>query len=67
MHAAARGHTDVVKVLLRAGADVTAVDSDGRAALMHGTALMHASARGHTEVLRLLKRAGPRVRAVESD
>ena len=47
------GHTEIVSMLIKAGADVNAKeDKDG------WTALMWASAEGHTEIANLLKKHG---------
>jgi len=53
--AAAGGHYDVVKLLLKEGADVNAKDKDGI------TALMEASIKGHTKVIDLLVKEGATV------
>ena len=50
--AACRGHSKVVELLLRAGADKDAAMHDGR------TALHEAADRGHSDVLNLLLEAG---------
>jgi ankyrin repeat protein len=50
--AAFEGHEEVVKMLLEAGADVNAKDTEGN------TALSLATARGHQEVVKLLKSKG---------
>jgi hypothetical protein len=50
MHAAAAGHTEVVKVLLLAGVDTNVVSSLGQ------TAVEMASARGHGDVVALLQK-----------
>ena len=52
MHASYEGHTEVVKLLLGAGADVSLQNEKGK------TALYYARIQGHTEVARLLKEAG---------
>ncbi len=52
MTAASTGHTETVKALLAAGADVNATSEKG------GTALMGAAMEGHTEIVQLLKEAG---------
>jgi ankyrin repeat protein len=52
MEASYGGHTDVVKLLIEAGADVNAQDDWG------GTALEWAYAFGHQEVAQLLIEAG---------
>ena len=48
LHAAQRGHVDVVKKLVEAGAGVRTMDTEGR------TCLLLAAGRGHTEVVRYL-------------
>ena len=55
MHSTANGHTETVKALLRAGADVDTRDSNGV------TALLVAAAQGHTDIVRLLLDRGPKV------
>ena len=50
--AAEKGHVEVVRLLLEAGAKQDAVDSNG------ATALHRAAKRGHSEVVRLLLEAG---------
>ena len=52
MLAAENGHSDTVKTLLDAGADVNARAKDGV------TALMRAEHEGHSEIIQLLKKAG---------
>jgi serine/threonine-protein phosphatase 6 regulatory ankyrin repeat subunit B len=52
MMAAGYGQSDIVKLLLDAGADVNAQDVRGR------TASMWAEKKGHTELVELLKKAG---------
>ena len=52
MEAARGGHTEVVQILLRAGADVKGRDKNRR------TALMWAAEYGHTEIVEMLKKAG---------
>ena len=54
MVAAWRGHTDTVKALLDAGANVNAQDGDGE------TALSLAMKEGHTETANALRNAGAR-------
>jgi len=48
------GHTEIVRILIQAGAQVNIKDDDG------DTALYWASYKGYTEVVRLLKAAGAR-------
>jgi len=57
MAASFNGHTEVVSLLLKAGADVNAKNNDGE------TALMLASAFGHTEIVSLLLKAEADVNA----
>ena len=52
MTASAFGQDDVVKVLLKAGADVNAIDTVG------ATALKKAQENGQTKVVSILKKAG---------
>lgn len=52
MKAAARGHVEIVKILLDAQADVNSQDMWGN------TALMLAANRGHTEIVELLQEQG---------
>ena len=47
-NAAAAGHTEVVALLLEAGADCATLDEDGQ------TALHHASSEGHVDCVKLL-------------
>ncbi len=54
MIAAYRGHTETVKGLIEADADVNAKDNNGM------TALMPAAQAGHTAIVEILKRAGAR-------
>ncbi len=62
LHWAARmGHTEVTKILLKAGAELNAKDEDGDTPL-HGAALD-----GHTEVARILVKAGAKVNAKDKD
>ena len=51
MMAAGEGHTDTIRALLDAGADVNAKDNEG------WTALHEAEIGGHTEVVEILKNA----------
>ena len=51
------GHTDIVKVLLRAGADTEAKDGLGQ------TALMEASRKDHTDIVKVLSGAGANTEA----
>lgn len=50
--AAGRGHVDIVRILLDAGAKVNAKNRDGT------TALMAAERWGNTEIIEMLKQAG---------
>lgn len=50
--AAWAGHTNTVKALLNAGAEVDAKDDKGK------TTLMRATEKGHAEIVQLLKQAG---------
>ena len=52
MDAARYGDTEVVQILLQAGADVNVVDNDGK------SALMIAKEKSHTPIVNLLRRAG---------
>jgi ankyrin repeat protein len=52
MWAAARGHAEVVQVLLETGADVNVKDKNGK------TALMRAVIKGHKEIAEILKKSG---------
>ena len=52
IHAARAGHADVVKMLLAAGGDVTATDSNGI------NALKGAEGNGHASVVAVLKAVG---------
>ena len=52
MFAAERGHTETVKALLKAGANLNAKDKEGK------TALKYAKENSHTETVQLLKKAG---------
>ena len=52
MAAAYMGHTEIVKVLIYAGADVNAKKKSGK------TALMCAESKSHTEIVEILKQAG---------
>ena len=56
MHAARYGHTDVARVLLVRGADLT-----GKGSYVNDSkrdALGHANARGHTAIVELIEREG---------
>jgi ankyrin repeat protein len=61
-HAAWRGHADVVKLLLQAGADVNAKTRSNSETPLH-LAAMH----GHTDVIQLLLQAGADVNARTAD
>ena len=52
MEAASNGRTDIVKSLIKAGADVNATTNYGN------TALMEAARGGYTEIIEILKKAG---------
>jgi len=52
IEASEKGYTEIVKLLLKAGADVNAEDGDGR------TALILAKEQGYIEIVDLLKKAG---------
>ena len=59
--AAARGHTEVVKILLKAGADVNANDN-------HGLTPSHCAAgEGHPEAAKILLKAGAEVNAKDKN
>ena len=60
-HAAKQGHVDVVKVLIRNGANVNAVDKD------IWKALHYAASRGHIDVAKVLIQNGADVNAVVND
>ena len=60
MIAAWEGHTEIVKVLLEAGAKVKKKDIEGR------TALMFYSARGNSSIVQALLDAGANVNAQSS-
>lgn len=64
--AALKGHTDVMRVLIDAGADMDAMAvraSDGKAVTLVGTALMAAATGGHVDVAKLLIARGANVMA----
>ncbi len=75
MRAGVRGHIEIVKMLVSAGANVNLQDSDGRTALMRAdvggltcwTAFMRASRCGHTEIVKMLVLAGANVNLQDSD
>ncbi len=52
MHLAGGGHTELVKLLIKAKADVNAKDNQGR------TALQFAQNQNHAEIVKILKEAG---------
>ncbi len=52
MIASSKGYSDIVELLLNAGAKVNAKDKDGN------TALVWALAKGHDDVVNLLQQAG---------
>ena len=54
MRAEEKGHDEIVKVLIKAGADVNVKNDDG------DTALMRAEEKGHDEIVKILKAAGAR-------
>ena len=55
--AAEEGHTDIVRILLNAGADVKATNYYG------GTPLGVAASKGHTDIVQILLEAGAEVNA----
>jgi len=52
MYASSNGHTDIIKLLIEAGANVNFQNYD------NNTALMFASEKGHTDIIKLLIEAG---------
>ncbi|MEE9354090.1 MAG: ankyrin repeat domain-containing protein [Methylococcaceae bacterium] len=58
--AAGSGHTEIVQMLLRAGADVNITGGGS-------TALMWAAQKGHAEVVRMLLEAGANVNRKDKD
>lgn len=52
--ASEEGHTAIVKMLLKAGANVNIADKNGK------TALSQARGMGHTEIIAMLRAAGAR-------
>ena len=62
LHEAARkGNVEIVKMLLKEGADVNARDKYGR------TALYVAAWRGHVEIVKMLLKEGADVNAADND
>jgi len=61
IHAAEKGDTETVKMLLNKGADVNAKDKDGE------TALMYAAQKGHTEIVEILLINGADINAKDKD
>ena len=61
MEAAGRGATEIVKALIKAGAEANVNDEDG------WTALMRAADDGHTETVNALIKAGAEVNAKDND
>ena len=61
MWAAARGHVEVVKLLLEAGADLNARTRKGRTAIEIGTQ------EGHHDIVEVLREAGANDRAIVSE
>ena len=61
LHASKKGHTEIVRMLLAAGAKIDHVDEDGN------TALLQASREGHTEIVRMLLAAGAKVDHVDKN
>lgn len=53
--AAARGHTDVVQVLIEKGADVDLQDGNGETPLMHAVAQGHIHRRLDTNYIKIIK------------
>nr|WP_255424128.1 ankyrin repeat domain-containing protein [Wolbachia endosymbiont of Pentalonia nigronervosa] len=60
INAAANGYIEVVKYLIKQGADVNAQDKDGK------TALHYAAANGHVDAVKCLIEQGVEVNAAES-
>jgi len=56
MHAAKRGHNEIVRILLDEGADATLLDHQ------HSTALSMAEEEGHVEVAQMIRKAIARAR-----
>ena len=61
IEAAIGGWTDIVRLLVEAGADVDARDFSG------GTALTMAALKGHTDIVRILRDAGADLTIVDVD